>query len=181
VRTLRARLGATCSSGSLGSVSSSLVPGSVEVIQTRVQSTRERLMFEPTVQKRHGAHLTSASRVATGAARARPERRSSTISRLRRWRLCAFVAIYVSRRKSPSPVPMPPKLVPPSPWLDRPLRTQRQEVCDSSARSASAAQDAHALSFIWHQVSLSSFAFLFSELVQYHQSRVSSVTELERK
>jgi len=76
---------------------------------------------------------------------------------------------------------MPPKLVPPSPWLDRPLRTQRQEVCDSSARSASATQDAHALSFIWRQVSLSSFAFLFSELVQYHQSRVSSVTELERK
>ena len=31
------------------------------------------------------------------------------------------------------------------------------------------------------QVSLSAFAFLFSELVQYNQSRVSSVTELERK
>lgn len=31
------------------------------------------------------------------------------------------------------------------------------------------------------QVSLSSFAYLFSELVQYCQSRVSNVGELERK
>ena len=30
-------------------------------------------------------------------------------------------------------------------------------------------------------VSLSAFAFLFSELVQYHQSRVSNINELERK
>jgi hypothetical protein len=31
------------------------------------------------------------------------------------------------------------------------------------------------------QVSLAAFAFLFSELVQYHQSRVSNINELERK
>lgn len=31
------------------------------------------------------------------------------------------------------------------------------------------------------QISLSSFAFLFSELVQYCQSRVSNISELERK
>jgi hypothetical protein len=31
------------------------------------------------------------------------------------------------------------------------------------------------------QVSLSAFAFLFSELVQYHQSRVSNINELERR
>jgi hypothetical protein len=31
------------------------------------------------------------------------------------------------------------------------------------------------------QISLSSFAYLFSELVQYCQSRVSNVGELERK
>ena len=31
------------------------------------------------------------------------------------------------------------------------------------------------------QVSLSAFAFLFSELVQYNQSRVSNINELERR
>lgn len=31
------------------------------------------------------------------------------------------------------------------------------------------------------QVSLSAFAFLYSELVQYHQSRVSSISELEQR
>lgn len=31
------------------------------------------------------------------------------------------------------------------------------------------------------QVSLSSFAFLFSEMVQYSQNRVSSIADLERK
>lgn len=31
------------------------------------------------------------------------------------------------------------------------------------------------------QISLSSFAYLFSELVQYCQSRVSNISELERK
>lgn len=31
------------------------------------------------------------------------------------------------------------------------------------------------------QISLSSFAYLFSELVQYCQSRVSNIGELERK
>jgi hypothetical protein len=30
-------------------------------------------------------------------------------------------------------------------------------------------------------VSLSAFAFLFSELVQYNQSRVSNINELERR
>jgi hypothetical protein len=30
-------------------------------------------------------------------------------------------------------------------------------------------------------VSLSSFAYLYSELVQYHQSRVASISELERR
>ena len=30
-------------------------------------------------------------------------------------------------------------------------------------------------------VSLSAFAYLYSELVQYHQSRVSSISELERR
>eukprot|EP00555_Chaetoceros_dichaeta_P009342 CAMPEP_0198264058 /NCGR_PEP_ID=MMETSP1447-20131203/14611_1 /TAXON_ID=420782 /ORGANISM="Chaetoceros dichaeta, Strain CCMP1751" /LENGTH=162 /DNA_ID=CAMNT_0043952875 /DNA_START=31 /DNA_END=516 /DNA_ORIENTATION=+ len=31
------------------------------------------------------------------------------------------------------------------------------------------------------QVSLSAFAYLYSELVQYHQSRVASISELERR
>ena len=31
------------------------------------------------------------------------------------------------------------------------------------------------------QISLSSFAYLFSELVQYCQSRVSNIGDLERK
>lgn len=31
------------------------------------------------------------------------------------------------------------------------------------------------------QVALSAFAYLFSELVQYCQSRVSNISELERK
>lgn len=31
------------------------------------------------------------------------------------------------------------------------------------------------------QVSLSAFAYLYSELVQYHQGRVSSLSELEQK
>ena len=30
-------------------------------------------------------------------------------------------------------------------------------------------------------VSLSAFAYLYSELVQYHQSRVASISELERR
>eukprot|EP00850_Spirogloea_muscicola_P021855 SM000265S09776 [mRNA] locus=s265:166499:168643:+ [translate_table: standard] len=34
---------------------------------------------------------------------------------------------------------------------------------------------------MWRQVGLSAFAFLFSELVQYSQARVSNVPELERK
>ncbi|VEU45029.1 unnamed protein product [Pseudo-nitzschia multistriata] len=31
------------------------------------------------------------------------------------------------------------------------------------------------------QISLSSFAYLYSELVQYHQNRVDSISELERR
>ena len=31
------------------------------------------------------------------------------------------------------------------------------------------------------QVSLSAFAYLYSELVQYHQNRVDSISELERR
>lgn len=31
------------------------------------------------------------------------------------------------------------------------------------------------------QVSLSAFAFIFSELVQYNQNRVTSVSDLEKK
>lgn len=34
---------------------------------------------------------------------------------------------------------------------------------------------------IVRQVSLSSFAFLFSEIVQYSQTRVSSIADLEKK
>ena len=44
--------------------------------------------------------------------------------------------------------------------LDRPLK---------AARAAEAT------------VSLSSFAYLYSELVQYHQNRVDSISELERR
>mmetsp|Transcript_6237 Transcript_6237/g.15182 ORF Transcript_6237/g.15182 Transcript_6237/m.15182 type:complete len:95 (+) Transcript_6237:227-511(+) len=32
-----------------------------------------------------------------------------------------------------------------------------------------------------NQISLSSFAYLYSELVQYHQNRVDSISELERR
>ena len=31
------------------------------------------------------------------------------------------------------------------------------------------------------QVSMSAFAYLYSELVQYHQTRVSSISELEQR
>ncbi|TYI76672.1 hypothetical protein E1A91_D06G092600v1 [Gossypium mustelinum] len=33
----------------------------------------------------------------------------------------------------------------------------------------------------WDKVSLSAFAFLFSELVQYNQTRVDNIAELERR
>jgi len=35
--------------------------------------------------------------------------------------------------------------------------------------------------FILLQVSLSAFAFLFSELVQYNQTQVDNIAELERR
>lgn len=34
---------------------------------------------------------------------------------------------------------------------------------------------------MWPQVALASFAFLFSEFVQYSQSQVSNIGELERR
>ncbi|KAB2040881.1 hypothetical protein ES319_D02G113000v1 [Gossypium barbadense] len=37
------------------------------------------------------------------------------------------------------------------------------------------------LTLCWDKVSLSAFAFLFSELVQYNQTRVDNIAELERR
>jgi hypothetical protein len=76
------------------------------------------------------------------------------------------------------------------PLLDRPLSKGRSEVGASFKQWNSASLGragrvgrrvcAHPSSRL-AQVSLSAFAFLFSELVQYCQQRVSRVTELENR
>lgn len=53
--------------------------------------------------------------------------------------------------------------------LDRPLG---RPASSSGGRGSSGSGDG---------VSLSAFAYLYSELVQYHQSRVASISELERR
>ena len=61
--------------------------------------------------------------------------------------------------------------------VDRPMPKGRSEVCllQSPHCSAAAGADTRA------QVTLSAFAFLFSELVQYCQIKVTNVGELERR
>lgn len=53
------------------------------------------------------------------------------------------------------------------------------EPCDEGRRGREAGAEADATTVV--QVSLSAFAFLFSELVQYSQQRVSNVEELEAR
>jgi hypothetical protein len=75
--------------------------------------------------------------------------------------------------------------------LDRPVSRGKAEVraharWQPRARRARGARPSRtqpcADAPLWaRQVSLSAFAFLFSELVQYNQSRVSNINELERR
>jgi hypothetical protein len=70
--------------------------------------------------------------------------------------------------------------------LDRGIARQRSEVSVSSAHALlTCAFDMrlcqYAHSAYTPQVSASAFAFLFSEMVQYSQNRVTSIPDLERK
>jgi hypothetical protein len=132
-------------------------------------------------------HLRSARSVGAGAPRARPLRRSSTIGKRLR-------DAPVEQKNTP---PVNFSFVPPRRVLHVCSQTAGAQpagqavenhtdggVWNSGSRGV-LGQCTHALTTpspgLFAQVSLSAFAFLFSELVQYNQSRVSSVTELERK
>ncbi len=75
--------------------------------------------------------------------------------------------------------------------LDRPVSRGKAEVRACTQPRARRARCARLSRFLarsrvltrraTRQVSLSAFAFLFSELVQYNQSRVSNINELERR
>lgn len=64
--------------------------------------------------------------------------------------------------------------------LDRPLSRGKSEVrrvpCEVTHTLVNAVAG-----WWWMQVSLSAFAFLFSEMVQYFQSRVQNISDLESR
>ena len=66
---------------------------------------------------------------------------------------------------------------------DKPLISRRQEVCKRRSKSVpdTLLLPKYSPPVCSLQVSLSAFAYLFSELVQYCQSRVSHIGELERR
>ena len=63
--------------------------------------------------------------------------------------------------------------------LDRSIAKSKGEVTINMNLSPKSDEILHIRNMI--QVSLSAFALLFSELVQYNQNRVTSVADLERK
>lgn len=152
------------------------------------QETQSELHSVQTTPTPRSTHLTSASSCVAGALRVRPLRRSSTIRGPggRGRGVCAFLwAPFLCSRAHARPRQARSHAVTGQAAGAQPAG---QAAPDDAARGASTQPGGHdnntlstAARRCATQVSLSAFAFLFSELVQYHQSRVSSVTELERK